>query len=106
MWLELRGRYAKTGVETLFVSHRGRAMSRVQFGRVVQRYARKAGIERDVSPHWLRHSFATHLLVHGADLRAVQTMLGHADITTTEIYTHLDKTQLRRMIEKHHPRGK
>jgi integrase/recombinase XerD len=105
-WLQVRGRCAKAGVEALFVSRRGRAMSRSQFFRIVQRCARQAGIEEDVSPHWLRHSFATHLLVHGADLRAVQTMLGHADISTTEIYTHLDKTHLRQVIEKHHPRGR
>ncbi|MBI5487160.1 MAG: site-specific tyrosine recombinase XerD [Deltaproteobacteria bacterium] len=105
-WLAIRGQHAKAGVDALFVSRRGRAMGRVQFWRFVQRYARKAGIDRDVSPHWLRHSFATHLLVHGADLRAVQTMLGHADISTTEIYTHLDMTHLRQVIEKHHPRGK
>jgi integrase/recombinase XerD len=104
-WLEVRGRHAKEGAEALFVSHRGKAMSRVQFWRLVQRYAHAAGIDQAVSPHWLRHSFATHLLVHGADLRAVQTMLGHADISTTEIYTHLDKAHLRKVIEKHHPRG-
>lgn len=105
-WLAIRGRHARPGVDALFVSHRGRAMSRVHFWRLVQAHARQAGIEQEVSPHWLRHSFATHLLVHGADLRAVQTMLGHADISTTEIYTHLDRTHLRRVIEEHHPRGK
>jgi integrase/recombinase XerD len=104
-WLALRGPRAKAGEDALFVSRRGHAFSRSQFWRIVLRYARKAGIDRNVSPHWLRHSFATHLLVHGADLRAVQTMLGHADISTTEIYTHLDRGHLRQMIEKHHPRG-
>jgi integrase/recombinase XerD len=104
-WLAVRGQWAKAGVEALFVSRRGRAMSREQFWRVVRRRARAAGIPGDVSPHWLRHSFATHLLVRGADLRSVQTMLGHADISTTEIYTHVDRRHLRRMIERFHPRG-
>jgi integrase/recombinase XerD len=104
-YLEVRGRWARAGEEALFVSRKGGAMSRQHFWRKVQQYARQAGIRNDVSPHWLRHSFATHLLVHGADLRSVQTMLGHADISTTEIYTHLDRTHLRKVVERHHPRG-
>jgi len=104
-YLEVRGRWARAGEDALFVSRKGGAMSRVQFWRKVRHYARLAGIRGDVSPHWLRHSFATHLLVHGADLRSVQTMLGHADISTTEIYTHLDRTHLRRVVERCHPRG-
>ncbi len=104
-YLEVRGRWAKAGEDALFVSRKGGAMSRQHFWRKVQHYARQAGIRDDVSPHWLRHSFATHLLIHGADLRSVQTMLGHVDISTTEIYTHLDRTHLRKVVERHHPRG-
>lgn len=104
-YLEVRGRWARAGEDALFVSRKGGAMSRVHFWRKVREYARRAGIRDGVSPHWLRHSFATHLLVHGADLRSVQTMLGHADISTTEIYTHLDRTHLRRIVERCHPRG-
>jgi integrase/recombinase XerD len=104
-WLPHRGAWARAGEDALFVSRRGRPLSRVGFWRLVRRYAVRAGIDRPVSPHWLRHSFATHLLVNGADLRAVQTMLGHADISTTEIYTHLDRRHLRDMVDRYHPRG-
>lgn len=104
-YLEVRGRWARPGEDALFVSRKGGAMSRVHFWRKVRHYARQVGIRGDVSPHWLRHSFATHLLVHGADLRSVQTMLGHVDISTTEIYTHLDRTHLRKVVERYHPRG-
>jgi integrase/recombinase XerD len=97
----LHGRRSKD----LFVTPRGRRMSRQAFGRIVARLARAAGIRRPVSPHKLRHSFATHLLEGGADLRAVQTMLGHADVSTTQIYTHVDRSHARRLHERYHPRA-
>ncbi len=89
----------------LFVSNRGRAMTRNRFWQIIAGIARAAGIDRPVSPHMLRHSFATHLLAGGADLRSVQMMLGHADITTTQIYTKVDVTRLKSMHQRFHPRG-
>ena len=80
-------------------------MTRQTFWHRVRHHALSAGVTGDVSPHKLRHSFATHLLEHGADLRVVQALLGHADISTTEIYTHVARERLRRMHEQHHPRG-
>ncbi|HQR30109.1 MAG TPA: tyrosine recombinase [Anaeromyxobacteraceae bacterium] len=97
----LRGRRSRD----LFVTPRGRRMTRQGFWKLLGRYARAAGIARRISPHKLRHSFATHLLEGGADLRAVQSMLGHADVTTTEIYTHVDRTHARRLHARHHPRA-
>jgi len=90
---------------SLFVSNRGRAMTRQTFWHLVKRYAAVAGIDREVSPHTLRHAFATHLVNHGADLRAVQLMLGHADLSTTQIYTHVARDRLKRLHAEHHPRG-
>jgi len=91
--------------EALFVTVRGAAMSRQMFWRLVKRYARDAGVTAPLSPHTLRHAFATHLLNHGADLRAVQLLLGHADIGTTTIYTHVARERLRQLHARHHPRG-
>lgn len=90
----------------LFVSARGTGLSRQWIGKLVDRYARTAGIRHRVTPHTLRHTFATHLLDGGADLRFIQEMLGHADISTTQIYTHLSRDGLRAIVERFHPRGR
>ena len=100
---------AGQATQDLFVSTRGAnagsAMSRVMFWMIVKKYARQAGITVPLSPHTLRHAFATHLLNHGADLRAVQMLLGHADISTTTIYTHVARERLKSLHAMHHPRG-
>ena len=91
--------------DALFVTARGGPMTRQMFWTLVKRHAATAGITAPLSPHTLRHAFATHLLNHGADLRAVQMLLGHADIATTTIYTHVARERLRALHAKHHPRG-
>ena len=96
---------AGRAAEALFVTARAQAMSRQAFWNLIKRYALRAGIAISISPHTLRHAFATHLLNHGADLRVVQMLLGHADISTTQIYTHVARERLKQLHAKHHPRG-
>ena len=103
---DCRGKLARVGGdERLFVSRSGKPMERIGLWMLVEKYGRKSGILKDVSPHTLRHCFASHLLGGGADLRVVQELLGHSDIQTTQIYTHVDQTRLRSIHRKFHPRA-
>ena len=91
--------------DSLFVSNRGAAMTRQAFWHLIKKYAKRVGVTKHLSPHTLRHAFATHLLNHGADLRVVQMLLGHSDLSTTQIYTHVAQARLQELHKKHHPRG-
>ena len=110
-WIERYQREARPQLlagrksEALFVTARGGPMTRQAFWGLIKRYALVAGIAKAISPHTLRHAFATHLINHGADLRVVQMLLGHADISTTQIYTHVARERLKALHRKHHPRG-
>jgi integrase/recombinase XerD len=95
----------KHSVDALFINTRGNQLSRVGVYKIIKKLAKKAGIQKDISPHTLRHSFASHLLENGVDLRFVQELLGHEDVSTTQIYTHINKSQLKEVYDRYHPRS-
>lgn len=104
-YLPLRRKLDRTRLcQAVFLTHEGGYMTRHNFWHIIKKYAKKAGIA-DISPHTMRHAFATHLVNHGADLRAVQLLLGHSDLTTTQIYTHVAKARLSALVDAHHPRS-
>jgi len=104
--LTFRSRLCKAGkVPNLFLNRSGRKLSRQGFWKLIHRYALQAGITSPVTPHVLRHAFATHLLERGADLHSVQLLLGHSNISTTQIYTHLNSERLKKIYHRHHPRA-
>jgi integrase/recombinase XerD len=105
-YLTVRPRLVRRETPALFLNRSGRALSRQSLWNLIRRAARRAGIRTGVSPHTLRHSFASHLLERGADLRSVQAMLGHVDISTTQIYTHLPSAVIHEMYRKFHPRAR
>jgi integrase/recombinase XerD len=105
-YLDIRGEFLKKKFsQHLFVTRLSRKFTREGIWTLVKNYAKKSGITKDVYPHIFRHSFATHLLAGGADLRSVQEMLGHKDISTTQIYTHVDRSRLKKIHKQFHPRG-
>ena len=103
--LDCRAKLAKKHEEQLFLSRTGKPMERIGLWMLVEKYGRKSGLLRHISPHTLRHCFATHLIGGGADLRIVQELLGHSDVGTTQIYTHVDQDRLRAVHKKYHPRA-
>ena len=103
--LECRPKLARDACDRLFLSRTGRAMERIGLWMIVEKYGRRSGLFKAISPHTLRHCFATHLIGGGADLRVVQELLGHSDVSTTQIYTHVDQDRLKAVHAKHHPRA-